>query len=153
MGSDLTQDQLRKMKLVDVGGVLVQRDALHIAERIHECDPNLTLQHLEQAGTLDEPPFRVLEHCPDGLDRVVLTAWELDERILERLYQADTYRFDIDARLTQTNERARANQKTRYQERILEETEVVTSILKSPKQSYTVKVPQPDGDTKKVKFE
>lgn len=153
MGSDLTRDQLRKMKLVDCGGILVDRDSLRIAERINEYDPNLTLQYLEQAERLDEPPFRVLERCPDGLQRVVLTAWALDERLLQRIYQADTTRFDIDARLTKQNEQARANKRRRYEEKILEETEVVKAILKSPKQSYTAKIPQPDGDTKKVKFE
>lgn len=153
MGSSLSRDHLRKMKLVDVGGVLVDRDALRIAERISAYDPNLTLQYLEQADSIGEPPFRVLELCPDGIQRVALTAWELDERILQRIYAADNQKHNIDALITSSNEKAKVNQKKRYEERVLAESDLVTSVLKSPKQSYTAKIPQPDGDLKKVKFE
>lgn len=141
------------MKLVNVGGVLVERDSLRIAERVHDYDPNLTLQYLEEASSLDEPPFRVVERCPDGLDRVALTAWELDERILHRLYAADTAKFDIDRRITSANEKARANKKQRYQEVVDEQNEIIHSVLKSPKQSYSAEIPTPTGDSKKVVFE
>lgn len=149
----MNREARRKAGLVSVEGVLVERDALHIAERIHEYDSNLTLQYLEQADNLREPPFRVVERCRDGLERVAFTAWRLDEDLLRRIWAADTQVQDIDALVTGKNITAKCNQQRRYEEKKAEQNEMVETILKSPKTRYSVKVEQPDGNKKKVVFE
>lgn len=128
-------------------GTLVERDALNIAEKIKDYDPNLSLQYLEQAESLDQPPFRVIEHCKDGIDRVVFSAWVLDDRIIERIYAADTQKFDIDKRITDTNAKAKVESKRRYEDKWKEAKEMVHSIIASPKDTYTVKI-----DDKIIKF-
>lgn len=149
----MNREARRKAGLVDVGGVLVERDALHIAERVHEYDSNLHVQYLEQSDSLAEPPFRIVEKCRDGLERVVFTFWELNGQVLERLYAADTHIQDIDAIVTGKNVEARCNMKQRFQERLDASHELAASVLKSQKTSYSANVLQNDGTTKKVVFE
>ncbi len=120
-------------------GQLVERDALHIAEQVAEYDPDLFVQFLSECDALDQPPFRVVEHCRDGVDRVVLTAWELDGRYLQRIHMADNAAHDIDKYLTDANTKAKAAQKAAAKEDMAEAYDVAQTILKSPKQSYTVK--------------
>lgn len=136
-----------------VEGVLVEGDALHIAERIHEYDPNLTLQYLEQAANVNEPPFRVIEHCRDGVDRVAFTAWELDERLLQRIYAGDNARHDLDRIITEANRKAKDAQKAKQRDSRLEAQDITQHVIKSPRVRYSVKLNDRHGFTKKVTFE
>ena len=131
--------------LVQVGGIVVERDALRIAEQIQQYDSNLVLQYLEQADSLDQPPFRVMERCRDGQMRVAFTAWQLDERLLERIRQADTVRYDVEGVIDAKNAEARANSVRRYEERILEAKEIAQAIVDSPKDTYSATI---DGEKK-----
>ena len=131
------------------GPVLIERDALRISERIREYDENLKIQYLEDPDAPGEPPFRLVEHCRDGIDRVVFTFWELDERILQRIYRADTVRHDIDKRLTTANAKAKMRQRQRYQDQKDEAADIAVHVLKSPKNRYTYK----NEDGKKITFE
>lgn len=144
----LSRDERRALKLVNVGGVLVERDALRIAERIKEYDPNLTLQFLAAEASALEPPFRVVETCRDGIDRIVFSAWQLDGSIIERIYAADNAKHDIQGRLDKTNEKARQEVQRRYKDRMEEANEVAHSVLKSPKSTYVFK--DENGNT--IKF-
>jgi hypothetical protein len=135
-----------------VEGVAVERDALRIAERIREYDPNLTLQYLEEAARLDEPPFRVIEHCKDGVDRVAFTAWQLDERLLARVYHGDSARHDIDRILTERNRKAKDRQNQRFRDSLEEANDITQHVIKSPRVRYTVRLNSKHG-VKKVRFE
>lgn len=147
MPSELTREQLRKMKLVDLGDVVVERDALNIARQINAYDPNLTVQYLESEGSLGEPPFRLVETCRDGVDRVVFTFWELDQRILDRIFRADTERQNILGGLDEANALATLREKQRYQEKIEETKDIVAHVIETPKSKYVV-----EHDGKKLTF-
>lgn len=146
----ISREELERLHLIDVGGQLVERDVLHIAEKISEYDPNLYVQYLERPEKLDDPPFRVIEICKDGVRRVAFTAWTLDERLLERIHEADTARTNPSERLLDANARVREENQRRYQEKMLEAKDVTEHVIKSPKQSYTWKNPDTDEI---VKFE
>lgn len=124
---------------IRVKGQLVERDPLRIAEKINEYDPNLRVQALEgQALKVGEPPFRLVEKGKDGFERVVFTFWQLDDRVLQRVYQADTQIIDVIAGLDIANLRAKQEQNYRFQQRKEEENEKVVAILQSPKSTYKV---------------
>lgn len=146
--SGLTREELRKLKLVNVGGQLVERDALRIAEKISEYDPNLILQYLERPEHPSEPPFRVMERCRDGVLRVAFTAWTLDDRLMQRIYAADTVITNPSENVLSLNEQIREKARRRYQEAMAEAQDIVEHVIKSPKQSYTVKDPKTDKVTK-----
>lgn len=125
--------------LEKVGEYWVEGDALRVAEKINEYDENLRVQFLERPEKIDDAPYRVIETCKDGVDRVVLHAWKLDDTVLERIYNADNQKHDLDAIITGKNIKARANEQSRYEERVAEAHDIAAHVLKSPKQSYTVK--------------
>lgn len=130
-------------------GMLVESDVLRIAEKIQEYDPNLKLQYLERPESLGDPPFRVLEKCKDGKWRVAFTAWQLDDRLLERIMAADTRIQDLDAIITNKNIKAREDKNRRYQEQMDEAAEMVKAIASSPKDTYTIKL---NGEVKKFRM-
>lgn len=122
-----------------VGGMYVEEDALRIAERVSEYDPNLKVQYLEEAASIGDPPFRVIEVCKDGVERTVLYAWELDNRILERIYAADTVKQNIDKKITDANTVARENLNRRYREELEEARNIIKSIIRTDKETYILK--------------
>ena len=121
-----------------VGGQWVESDALRIAERINEYDPNLRVQYLEEAASVGDPPFRVVETGRDGKDYTVFYAWQLDNRLLERVQAHDTMRNDVLGDLEKQNEIAKMNLKRRYRERSAHAEELVKFIVESPKDTLTV---------------
>lgn len=140
--TDLTREQLRKMHLVRVEGQLVERDALNIAEKINAYDSNLYLQVLNASDCISDPPFRVLERCKDGIDRVAFTAWTLDDRLMQRIYSADTNKFQVGEEAEKHNERLRNEDRRRYQEKQEALNELAVGVLKSPKDTYKANHPE-----------
>lgn len=127
-------------RLVELSsGVVIEEDVLRIAERILEYDPNLRLKFLAYPESLHDAPYGLFELCPDGNERLVFYIWELDERVLQRLQSADTFRHDIQARLDRTNELARRDQKQRFIDTRLEEKDVVEHYLRSRKGRWSFK--------------
>ena len=134
-------DDPRKRLIELAAGVYVESDVLGIVERIQEYDPNLRIQVLDPSSRDDvgDAPYRLVERCPDGIDRVVFGIWDLDARVLERLYAADTRKHDILGRIDQNNSAQREKEKRRYKEDVLGEAkDQAVSILKSPRGSYTL---------------
>ncbi len=121
-------------------GVYVERDTLHIVERIQEYDPNLRVKYLDpdRGGELGDPPYKIFERCPDGHERLVFSVWSLDERVLERLWAADTQKNNVLLRLDGTNAAARNNLTRRFQEQRESAIDIVEAVVRSPKTSYTV---------------
>jgi hypothetical protein len=127
-----------KKRLIEMAdGTVVESDVLRIAEKIQEYDENLILKYCAQPDSLTDAPYRLVEICRDGLERTVFDIWELDDRVLERLYAADTKHRDIQAMIEGENEKARKDQNRRYQELKDETDNIIGAVLKSDKQSYT----------------
>lgn len=144
--SNLTEDQMRSLvKVVD--GVYVERDVLNIAEKVYEYSDRLRIKAVHPG--LAEPgdaPYILTEICNDGIERKCFDIWELDERVLERIYSADTQRHDILLALDMKNARVKKEQNQRFKETIDEAHDIIVSMLKSPKHRYTVK-DQETGNT------
>lgn len=136
-----TLDRNAFVKLDD--GVIVERDVLNIVEKIREYDENLCVQYLDPSSGADfsDAPYRIVEVCPDGMNREVFSVWTLDETVLERIYAADNNKQDILLQLDRNNQAARANQKRRYEDKTLETRDIIESVLKSPKGTYKFKSP------------
>jgi len=126
-------------RLVDLGGgVLVEQDVLNVVEKIRAYDPNLEVQFLDPGRFSDitDAPYRVMELCADGAWRVVMTIWELDERVLERLAALDTQKNDILAGLDKANNAAKERRNARFREEIASVSEMAAAVLRSPKDTY-----------------
>lgn len=135
MGFDLDQ------RLIELAaGVYVEADTLDIVQRIREYDPNLRVKYLDpdRGGEIGDPPYKIMELCPDGHERLVFGVWSLDAQVLERLYLADTQRHDILSRLETVNGRAATYQQRRYEEERDEAREMTEAIIRSPKDTYTL---------------
>lgn len=78
-----------------IDGHIVERDALRIAEKIKEFDPNLELLCLDPdyIPDVNEAPFVVCEYV-NGVFKRVLEAWTLDDTILQRLQYARNFTID-----------------------------------------------------------
>lgn len=134
-------DEVKGRLLEMASGELVERDVLNIAEKLRQYDPNLQLQYLDPShfdAGIGDAPWRVLEMCKDGIPRVVLTAWELDERVLERIEAADNNRRDLIAVIDGRNEVIRRERNRRYEEERENEKDIIVSYLKSPKGRWSV---------------
>ena len=123
-----------------VDGQIVERDALHIAERIHEYDENLELVCLDpdKAG-INDAPFLVLELLPNGTRTVAFEAWSLDERLLERIYNADKRRVDSLVLIDDMMKKKRLDNEKRYQERSDERKDIMLSALVNQKTTFSLK--------------
>ncbi len=135
-------------RLVELSsGDFCEADVLGIVERIHEYDQNLRVQYLAGRPGLNDAPYRLVESCPDGIDRVVMDIWELDARVLDRIRLADNRRGNILDRLDKNNTRVKENQARRFEEEVLGEAKDITAhVLHSPKSRYSI--PGPEDGTK-----
>lgn len=124
-------------KLIEFAeGVYVERDALRIAEKIQEYDENLRLKYCAEYSSISDAPYKLVEVCKDSVERVVFDIWELDDRVIEKLYAADNRVQNISDMLDVVNGKAKADENRRYKELQDEATEIAHSILKSPKEVY-----------------
>lgn len=120
-------------------GSLVERDVLGIVERICQYDENLKVQYLERAAAAGDAPWRVIEQCNDGEWRVLFYAWEMDQRVLDRIHLADMRYRDVFGDMDVNNASLRSREGRRFQESLEEANDITAHILKSPKGRYTFK--------------
>jgi hypothetical protein len=77
-------------------GSYVEEDVLNVVEKVRAYDPNLRVKYVDPAlADPEDPPYKILELCPDGIERVVFGVWVLNELVLERLYAADNARRNV----------------------------------------------------------
>src|SRR5688572_28391089 len=96
-------------ELIEIDGILVEKDALRIAEAIKAYDENLELLCLEpdRAEGVSDDPFVLVEKCTDGQYRKIKSYWQLDDRILPDVEAADCQRHDLIAVINGRNERVK----------------------------------------------
>lgn len=144
-------DNYTRQRLHEISdGVLVEEDVLRVVDKIREIDPNLRIKYNPdpEAG-ITEAPYRITEICRDGIERIVFDVWELDDRIIQRIHQADVLKFDIAGQIDRNNALARRNKQKRFEEVKAEAKEIAGAIAKSPKDSYIVR---DEYTGKKIKF-
>lgn len=129
-------------KLIEVSkGIYVEADALRIAEKIQEYDPNLRLKYCANPDSISDAPYMLVELCRDGIERVVFYIWELDDRVIDRLHQADNQRLNVISEVEAANALAKKESNRRYKELHDEATEIAGAIAKSPKETYKLTDP------------
>lgn len=130
-----------KQDLVNVDGMVVERDALRIAEAIRAYDPNLVLLCLDpnHVQGVSDAPFVVAEKGPDGNYNPVLRAWVLNDTILERIYLADSQKVDGWGNLVKMEETIQKENQRRYQETRESTMDLVKHIIKDRGSQYSVK--------------
>jgi hypothetical protein len=126
-------------ELVIVDGQIVERDALHIAERIKDYDPNLEILCLdpERAESITDAPFVICERLPNGQLVRIFEAWSLDASVLERVARADQSKFNALDTIEEAERKFRAANERRYQEKRLEIQDLVASVAASKKSSFS----------------
>jgi hypothetical protein len=132
---------------IQMGHLLVEEDALRIAQAVKDYDENLDIICLDPSMPgvkCTSAPFMVIQRVRDGTYQKVFECWELDMRVLERLWAADQHRNNQWQTLQQMELAAKEGMEKRYRERIIEAGELAFDILKSPRSSYTVL--NKDGD-------
>lgn len=134
----VASDEVRKAWSYLSDGTVVETDALNIARRVNEYDPNLSVQYLTDAQRVDEPPFRIVERCKDGVTRTVFSVWILDETVLQRIYAADMEKWDVLGRIDANNAQAKSQETKRYRASMDNALEITKTIARSPKDTYTV---------------
>lgn len=119
-------------KLVNVDGMLVEEDALRIAERLAETHPNVAILCVDpELADFNDAPFIVAELCADGQYRRIFEAWQLDERILERVYAADRFTgADLLARIDAQNAAVKKEQHRRYRDEMAEKADLAAIVMK-----------------------
>jgi len=122
---------------VIVDGMIVERDALRVAEAIKDYDENLEILCVDpnHVDGISEEPFVIAEKGADGILRPVLRAWELNDLVLQRIIAADRTTL-------QTLEQLEASQKLESQRRyndIREETQDIVRHIAGMRSRYSVR--------------
>lgn len=125
---------------VAVDGHVVERDALHIAERIKEYDPNLEILCLDPLlADLNDAPFIICERMPNGTLSRIFECWELDDRVIERIARSDTVHNDVLLDLEGKELLRRVENQKRYEEKREANIDLVSTIARHTKSSFVFK--------------
>lgn len=130
------KDKQRLIEMAD--GSYVEHDVLNIVDKIRAYDENLVLKYTPNPS-ISDPPYKLFEKCRDGIERKVFDIWELDERVIERLYAADNARNNVLQDLDGHNLTVQQINERRYKEEMEEAADMLTSMLKSPKGRYSMR--------------
>lgn len=128
----------KKHHLID--GVFVEDDALKIAQQIHDYDPKLTLICLDPNDPdvkFTSAPFMVVQEMPNGTYEKVLEAWQLDARILQRIWAADHTKADQLKAMDEMEARFKKEQENQRREAIGDKTEMAIAAFRNTKSSFT----------------
>lgn len=123
-----------------IDGVLVEDDALKIAQAIKDYDPKLNLVCLDPSDPdvkFTSAPFMVIQEMPNGTYEKVLEAWELDQRILQRVWAADHTKTNQLAALEAMEARFQKEAENARKEAVGDKTQMAIAALKNPKSSFT----------------
>jgi len=130
----------------------VPDDVAHVVLKIRETWPELEVQYCENPE-LGDAPFKIVENLRDGRRMDVMTVWELDNRLLEVLHQADMSKHDVMKIMDRANDKARINN---YREILYWKDylrDVLSTAANHSGSSFTFKDPRPDHEGELVKVE
>ena len=126
---------------VVIDNMLVDKKMHEIAQKIDEYDEQLCILCVDpDTCGFSEAPFVLAEvvNTPEGPQVFkVFEFWELNDSVLERLYASDTRRVDVLAEIDKNNKKIRDEENRRYREKMESQIDVVASIIRSTKSSYT----------------
>lgn len=130
-------------------GVYVENDVLRVVEKIRETYPHIKVKYCAPGtGDFSSAPYKIVEVCRDGIERVVFDVWELNDLVLERLYASDTLKHDVLAQIDRNNALVRRNQLQQFKESMEDAADITKHVLQRDSGSYTF--PRDDGAIVKV---
>ena len=123
---------------VVVDGQIVERDALHIAEKIKEYDENLEILCLDpdRMDNINEAPFVICCRRPDGTLYRIFEAWKLDDTVVERVACADNHRFSLNDRYESLKAMEEKLKQDRYKDKMLENADIVAAAVRNRTSSF-----------------
>lgn len=122
-----------------IDGMVVEKKALYIVEKLKDINPNIEVLALDPdrtEGLLDEP-YQICERLPNGRVVKIFGVMELNDSVITRVQLADSRRYDIEAQITKANAKVREEQDKKFREELAAKKDLVTSIIKSTKSSYS----------------
>ena len=136
----MTQWNPDNNRIINVEGNMVERDALMIAEKIRDYDPELSLLCLDpNNASITDAPFMVVRQLTNGEYERVLEAWQLDDRILERIWASDCSKNNIVETMAQMEFRKKAERDYISQQKRDLNIEMGVSAIKNPTSKFTFK--------------
>lgn len=128
-------------EFINVDGHLVEAKALYLVEKIKDYDPNIEVLCLDPARADNpfEEPFQICERVGDKVLKI-FGCWELNDSVLERIINADSKRFDVEAQITEHNAKIRSAEARRYQEKRDAKKDIIAaaiSAFESEKSSFS----------------
>ncbi len=129
-------------KFIIVDGNIVERDAHNIAVKIKEYDEDLELICLDpdsESVTFASAPFLVIRRTADGTYERVLEAWELDDRIIERIWAADGTKNNVLDKLVAMERANKKKEEDAWNEKKWAKHELFAGAMANPKSSFTFK--------------
>lgn len=131
---DRVKERLVKMS----DGSLVERDVLNVVDKIRDYDPNIRVKYCDPArAEFGDAPYRIMELCPDGMERMIMSVWTLDESVLERLVACDNRRTNVLRDLEGNNLSVEKENHRRFREEMDEAADILHHYLASPKGRYS----------------
>jgi len=132
--------------------VELEDDVVRVYNEVKRLWPELEIKYCENPD-IGDAPYMVIERTPDGAEHGVLTAWQLDDRLLDLLHQADTARHDVQAMLDRTNAQAKAAQQSKALSWRDYCKDLITSAARHIGTSYTFPDPREGHEGEVVKIQ
>ena len=125
---------------INIDGNLVEKDSLRIAEKIQDYDPDLQLICADPHDlriSFATAPFMVIRRRENGTYERVLEAWELDDRILERIWAADGTKNNQLDQLVAMEHRKKADKDYADKQKMNANHELFAAAMATPKSSFS----------------
>ena len=130
----------------------VDHDVANVVNEVARLWPDLKIQYCPNPSLADAP-YRVVELCKDGIWRTVFDVWALDNRVLDMLHACDSHRVDVLKALDLHNLGVKKAQQSAEKAWRDAAKDVMASVFRSPKGTYTIPDDRPGHEGEIVKID
>lgn len=126
--------------VIAVDGMLVERDVYGVIQRIQEYDENLRVLYVDpDKSDISDAPYVICEVGRDGKMYKVFEAWSMDERVYQRVVEADQARFNALEIIGEWEKKQEDAINRRYQDASERNRDLIEHVVKSTKSRYSYK--------------
>lgn len=126
--------------MIAVDGMLVERDVFGTIQKIQEYDENLRVLYVDPAQSdISDAPYVICEIGRDGKLYKVFEAWAMDDRVYQRVIEADQARFNALEVIGEYEKKAEEAINRRYADDSEKKRDLIERVLKSTKSHYSYK--------------
>lgn len=123
-----------------IDGNIVERKAHAIVQKIKEYDEDLDVFCIDPSHpdvTFADAPFVIVRRTPNGTYERVFEAWELDDRIIERLWLSDGQKNNQLDILVKMEEKKKREEEYAKSQKMGANHELFASAMATPKSSFS----------------